>query len=360
MADELQISIVSDIGGWGFSAEQLVRELQGFGGETITVPINSYGGSVTEGLAIYNILKGSKQTVNSNVLGYAMSMGTIVACAGDYVTAPKNSYYMIHNPWGVVAGDHEEMQSHSDLLESMADQLASIYHTTSKKRKGDKATSKAEFRELMKAETWLTAAQAKKHGLIDKVTDGAILDSASMPDPVFMAKLKNVPQGILNIDNNLQENKMGIFDGVFSKKPEQEKPEDKPTADYLTREEFKAAMQEYTVELATEWGKETQAHFERIETQIKGLKDANEALVAKNDELKSEKENLETEINGIKVNAGKKSKEILPKGMNLVDEDEEDITKKEPKKSNGMFDKDVFIKGLMFPDAKNITKSKNK
>ena len=185
--DTLNIDLVEDIGGWGFRLPDLLDKTRSFNGSQINVPINSFGGSVLESLAIYNALRGHPSKVVTQIVGYAMSAGTVVASAGDVVKMPKNGYYMIHEPWSGVAGDSEDMKKQSTLLESMAKTIVDIY-----KKKTN--LPKDEIRQMMKEETWLTAKEALKLGFVDELTDGVDV-KASFDIEGF----NNVPQEIKNV-----------------------------------------------------------------------------------------------------------------------------------------------------------------
>ena len=338
MANELQVSVIEDIGGWGYNAQSLIRELQGFNGDVINVPINSYGGSVTDGLAIYNILKGVKQTVNTNIIGYAMSMGTIVALAGDNVSMPKNAYFMIHNPWSMAVGDHEEMKQSSELLKSMANQLASMYSDASRKRNGKDYTTKSEFLKLMAAETWMTANQAKKHGLIDNVTDGALFDISNFPEMEFMAKLRNIPEGVLD---NSNKNDMGLFGDIFGKKEKEAGIEDKAvepkpnveaSSDFVTKDDLRSFMSDYTSNLVKEIKSDV---VQPLVGKVKELKSTNEELVKSNNNMVAELKDAKSEISTIKENATKLASEVVPSGVKVINVATEVTTEVKKEKAEG-------------------------
>jgi len=192
MSQTLEIQIFEEIGGWGFGMRDLVEQLRGFTGTNIRVPINSYGGVVTEGISIYNVLKGRKEHVEAHIVGYAMSMGTVIAMAADTVTMPENGYFMIHEPWGVEVGDAEEMEKMSSLLEKMAEMLAKIYSEKT-------GLTVNRVRKMMKEETWLTAKEAKALGFVDKLTKGAEITAAyHVQNQEILAACNKLPKPIYN------------------------------------------------------------------------------------------------------------------------------------------------------------------
>ncbi len=188
----LNVEILEEIGGYGFNAQTLASQVKGFDGDNVVITVNSYGGSVTEGFAIYNIIKGLRANTVANIAGYAMSMGTVITAAADTVTMPENGYYMIHEPWTVAAGDSSDMEKNAELLEQMANDIAAVYA----KRTG---LTKAKVRKMMKEETWLTPKEAKKLGFIDKITDGVEINAS------FSGEYRNIPKDLINPKNNMNE-----------------------------------------------------------------------------------------------------------------------------------------------------------
>lgn len=94
---------------------------------TINVRINSYGGSVADGLAIYNALKRHKAAKAVTVDGVAMSSASLIAMAGDTVSMPATSILMIHAPWGGVYGNAKELRQYADVLDTFSASMADAY-----------------------------------------------------------------------------------------------------------------------------------------------------------------------------------------------------------------------------------------
>lgn len=180
----LSIPIVEEIGGWGFNLRMLMDKLQGFTGKDIEVPLNTYGGEVFEGLAIYNALLARPERVTFKVVGYAMSMGSAIMMAGDRRELPKQGYVMIHNPAIMAYGDAQDMEATRALLETMTSSMAEIYSAGT-------GLSKDRILEMMEAETWLTSAEAKEMGFVTKITTGASIQAKLTRDQLEM--YNNVP-----------------------------------------------------------------------------------------------------------------------------------------------------------------------
>ena len=167
------IDIFAEISdGWGYSAAQIKEDLSSFEGEKIVVNINSGGGSVTEGIAIANLLKADPRQVTTRAVGVAASIASVILLAGDTVEMAPNSFLMIHNVWGEAIGEAEDLRRTADVMDIMTEQISNIYVQAIKARKGgDRRTVKKEVEALMMAESWLSAEAAKEAGLIDKVSN---------------------------------------------------------------------------------------------------------------------------------------------------------------------------------------------
>jgi ATP-dependent protease ClpP protease subunit len=146
----------------GFTATEVMSALAEVGRETdITVRVNSGGGYVTEGVAIYNALAAHKGNVTVQVDAVAASSASLIAMAGDTIRMRAGSLMMIHDPSGITYGTADDHDKTREALEKMASQMASIYAERSGK-------TPDEVREAMKAELWLTADEAIAEGYADE------------------------------------------------------------------------------------------------------------------------------------------------------------------------------------------------
>lgn len=131
----------------------------------LDVHINSGGGEVFAGQAIYNMLKrydGGDVTVYID--GLAASIASVIAMAGDRIVMPENAMLMIHNAWTYAAGNRDYMRKIADELEKLDGVIRDVYVS----RTGGEAQT---FADLMAAETWFTAQEAKEAGLVDEVEE---------------------------------------------------------------------------------------------------------------------------------------------------------------------------------------------
>ncbi len=143
----------------------------------INVYINSYGGSVFEGTAIYNQLKRHPAHKTVYVDGFACSIASVIAMAGDEIVMPKNTMMMIHNAWMGAVGNAAELRKAADDLETInaAGRQAYLLKAGGKLDEGTLAA-------MMDAETWLTAEECIRYGLADRFAeeDADLSRSAAM------------------------------------------------------------------------------------------------------------------------------------------------------------------------------------
>lgn len=141
----------------------------------INIYINSQGGSVIEGTAIYNQLKRHPAHKTVYVDGFACSIASVIAMAGDEVVMPRNAMMMLHNMWMVVQGNAAELRKAADDLDKMNEAGREAYL----QKVGDKLTLEM-IAQMEDDETWLTAQECMEYGLADRYAEqDADLSNAS-------------------------------------------------------------------------------------------------------------------------------------------------------------------------------------
>lgn len=183
----LEIDMFGGIGGWdGIMASRIKEILDSNAGATeIVVNINSPGGDVFEGVAIYNLLATHEANVTTRVYGLAASAASVVAIAGDNVLMGDGSFMMIHNAWTVAIGDSREMAKMGRTLGAIDKELAASYasHT---------GIDTTEIKSMMDAETWISAADAVDQGF----ADGTFEAPAEAKNSFDLSAFKNVPRAL--------------------------------------------------------------------------------------------------------------------------------------------------------------------
>ena len=164
--DVAEIYIYEDVGeSWfgGVSAKQFATDLQALGAvSTINVRLNSYGGDVFDGLAIYRLLADHPAHVVSFVDGIAASIASVIATAGSEIRIAEAGEIMIHDAWSVAIGPASEMRAVADRLDAVSSSIADVYAA----RTGQ---SKAQIQAWMTAETTFQSGDAVKHGFAQTV-----------------------------------------------------------------------------------------------------------------------------------------------------------------------------------------------
>ena len=132
----------------------------------INLYINSYGGSVFEGTAIYNQLRRHPAKKTVYIDGFACSVASVIAMAGDEVVMPRNAMMMIHNAWMYACGNAAELRKAADDLDAINKGNRQAYL----QKAGDKL-SEEELVSMLDAETWLTAEDCIRLGLADRYAE---------------------------------------------------------------------------------------------------------------------------------------------------------------------------------------------
>lgn len=210
--------IFGDITSWPWSEKDrdaygIVKELQNLKVEEINVHINSYGGEVAEGLAIYNTLKNSSFKVTTYCDGFACSAASIIFMAGDERVMNSASLLMIHNAWAYAAGNANDFRKQADDLDKITQGSIKAYMSRV-------SISEEVVKQLLDEETWLTAEESKEYGFATKVLeidDSGINQSAMniIRDKILSMKKKATPKGITEQDfMNTDEIAERIFEKI--------------------------------------------------------------------------------------------------------------------------------------------------
>lgn len=164
--DQAELYIYGVIGGNvgedDLTASTFVKSLRDISAPSINLHINSPGGLVFDGVAIYSALKNHSANVNVSIDGVAASAASFVAMAGDSISIEKSAKMMIHDANGLVIGNAGSMRQMANLLDELSDTIAEIY--------SDRAGGPVDlWRERMKAETWFSSNEAVEVGLADEI-----------------------------------------------------------------------------------------------------------------------------------------------------------------------------------------------
>lgn len=146
--------------GGGITAKGVASQLRAIGDRPVEVQINSPGGDMFEGIAIYNVLREHPQAITVKVMGMAASAASVIAMAGDTVEIGAASFIMIHNCWVLAMGNRHDMAETADYLAPFDAAMADVYAA----RTGQKVADVAKW---MDAETYMSGSQAIERGFAD-------------------------------------------------------------------------------------------------------------------------------------------------------------------------------------------------
>lgn len=232
-----EINIYDDIGGGFFSdgltVKAFKKQLDALNGPAnLDIHINSNGGEVFQGFAIYELLKNHKAHKRVFIDGIAASIASVIAQAGNEIIMAENAFQMIHQTRGLAFGNSKEMRKGADLLDKLTEKIIDTYANKAK-------VSREEIASMVDEETWLDAKDAIEKGFADSSTDGVKIAA-------FMGNryenFKNIPVNLLAImncdDEDVDEEKIEVT----------EEPKEKE----MTKEEIEAIIAGAIAPLQTE------------------------------------------------------------------------------------------------------------
>lgn len=184
--------IGTDMWGEGIAAKTFVKDLAALDVSQIDLHVNSPGGSVWDGQAIYNAIARHPANVTTYVDGLAASIASTIALAGDTVIMAENALMMIHKAWALSIGNANDLREAADVLDKVDETITGIYS----RKTGKDAES---IGSAMAEETWFTAQEAVDFGLADQVEEG-LAAAALITDPEIMARYKHVPEALTKQD----------------------------------------------------------------------------------------------------------------------------------------------------------------
>jgi ATP-dependent Clp endopeptidase proteolytic subunit ClpP len=196
------VYIFDEIGSYGVTAKQFISDIKDLKDLPINLRINSLGGDVFDGMAMYNVIKRREAKTTVYIEGIAASIATIIALGADEVVMAENSLFMIHNAWGGAMGEAEDMRKTAATLDKISSELTDIY----RKKTG---LSYDAISNMMSDETWLNAEEAYELGFVDTISD-----SIKVAAKYDVSKFKNITQEeiqnklSININNKKMTNEL--------------------------------------------------------------------------------------------------------------------------------------------------------
>lgn len=205
------------------TADEFVKQIEEITAKEIIVYINSYGGEVSQGIAIYNALKRHEATVTTVCDGFACSIASVIFMAGDVRKMHKSSLLMIHNAWTVAQGNAEELEKQAEDLRVINEAVKSAY--------ADKINiSEDELVKLLDAESWLAPTDALSMGFATEIVDEeeTTKASASAGKKVFDALTKKEEETENELEKTLDKlmEKLNEIAEILNEEPKEKELEE--------------------------------------------------------------------------------------------------------------------------------------
>ena len=215
--EEATVYIYDEISWFGINAEQFVKDLNDLKSKITNIRINSPGGSVFDGTAVFNAIKQHKSKTVTHIEGLAASISSVIALASDEVRMAENAFLMIHDPWSIVIGNADTMREEAELLDKVGGVIAKTYEDKTGK-------DEKEIKEFMSAETWMTAEEALEMGFIDVIEEiekdekakATLFDLSVFAKGEEMAKIIEEKQGCKQ-DPNERDAEKALREAGFSR-----------------------------------------------------------------------------------------------------------------------------------------------
>ena len=204
---KFNIDILGEISESVNSYNVVQKEISNAKGKELNLVISSGGGSVTEGMAIADLIANYPEETTATGIGLVASIATVVLLSADKVKMTENAFMMIHRPWSYTMGNADELEATAELLDKMEAKLLDIYTASVIKRKGSQENLENKITEMMAAETWLTAQEALEFGFIDEIVKVGEKNIDLLPLQNSLSKFMNVPAALLT--NTKKDDDMG-------------------------------------------------------------------------------------------------------------------------------------------------------
>ncbi|MDZ4253992.1 MAG: ATP-dependent Clp protease proteolytic subunit [Sulfuritalea sp.] len=200
--------IGSDWMGSGWTAKRVAGILRNNRKKNITVNLNSPGGDLFEGIAIYNLLRDHDGEITTRTVGLAASAASVIAMAGDTIQIARAGFMMIHNVWVLAMGNRNDLRDAADQLETFDDTLASVYAARTKNEKKNIA-------KLMDKETWFSGEQAIEDGFADELMPADQVEEKEPADAKASLRALDAQLARRGISRNERRTMIKAFKDLF-------------------------------------------------------------------------------------------------------------------------------------------------
>ena len=281
---EVEVAIYDEIGLGGVSADDFIGDLKQHAGKHVHLRLNSVGGDVVQGNAIYNALRRHKGGLTVHIDGLAASMASVIASAAPRTLIADNGMMMLHNPWTVMVGDADDLRKEADLLDKIKKAMVTAY-----KRKSGKDAD--EIVQMMDEETWLNAEQAVEAGLADGIEEG-FEAAASVTPEAARARFDKLKAFMARKSANL--------------------PKAEETAPEVVEQTVEAPVTDAPVDTSSEdnMTAELQAKVDALQAELSAKVDADTVRAQADEVTAKEIETLKAEVERLTAESASKDEQI--------------------------------------------------
>ena len=315
--NETTVTLYDEIGAFGAGSKEFLADLGKLSGQHIHLRINSPGGSVIEGTAIYNALRRHEGGLTVHIDAMAASMASVIAMAGSPVFMADNALLMIHNPWTVSMGESKDLRKEADLLDKLKVNLRNAYV----RKTGMDAE---EIAQMMDEETWLDAVEAVALGFADAIEEGVAAAATATPE-MLRARFDTFAKGKPMENENQPAIEPEVAATVVSESAPAEQPATEPAPEVAAETPAPEAVEAPAPEVV-EAPAEPQAKLAAADSilakynaviaerdaAVAGLKEASANIEFLRSEIAAERESLARLERSLGLSAAREIPEVLP------------------------------------------------
>lgn len=220
-AKVIEVFIYGEIGYWGVTSGDFIRDLQAQddGVSKVLVHFDTIGGDLFDGIAIHNTLRALGERCTGRIDGACFSAGSVAVCGAHRIEMADNALMMIHNPWTWMAGGSEELRKMADMMDKAREGIIASYQHR------ELTVDEAELSRMIDEETWLTPAEAKAFGFVDEILGAGQPLARNAAMGKILNRYRNVPEAARQLVAEVEPDPAPTPDPEPEPAPEPQSPE---------------------------------------------------------------------------------------------------------------------------------------
>lgn len=220
-AKVIEVFIYGEIGYWGVTSGDFIRDLQAQddGVSKVLVHFDTIGGDLFDGIAIHNTLRALGERCTGRIDGACFSAGSVAVCGAHRIEMADNALMMIHNPWTWMAGGSEELRKMADMMDKAREGIIASYQHR------ELTVDETELSRMIDEETWLTPAEAKAFGFVDEILGAGQPLARNAAMGKILNRYRNVPEAARQLVAEVEPDPAPTPDPEPEPAPEPQSPE---------------------------------------------------------------------------------------------------------------------------------------